>query len=120
MKRHSIFQSFRFAFSGLRSMFRERNFQIEFAALLINLALIFLLELSPQDSAMILLICAAVLSAEIFNTAVEKICDFIQPSQDARIKFIKDISAGAVLLLAFAAIAAAILIYPKYLSLLFS
>ncbi|RTZ50429.1 diacylglycerol kinase family protein [Chryseobacterium arthrosphaerae] len=40
-----------------------------------------------------LLVSAAVLSAEIFNTAIERICDLIQPDFDPRIGFIKDISA---------------------------
>jgi diacylglycerol kinase (ATP) len=55
-----------------------------------------------------------VLSAEIFNTAIEKICDIIQPDFDQRIG-IKDIAAGAVILLAIAAIIVGVIVYPKYI-----
>ena len=107
----SFFNAFRGIFLMLMS---ERNFQIEFAAFLINLVLIFILKLSDTDSALILICCFSVLCAEIFNTAIEKICDIVQPEYDERIKFIKDIAAGAVLILAIAAVFVGILVYWKY------
>ncbi len=57
---------------------------------------------------------AAVLSAEIFNTAIEKMCDIIQPDFDERIGFIKDIAAGAVVLIAIASAVIGVLVYWKY------
>ena len=92
----------------------ERNFQIEVFALIINLFLIVFLQLSQYDAAVILMSCFAVLSAEILNTAIEKICDIIQPEYDGRIKFIKDISAGAVLILAISSVFVGVLVYSKY------
>ena len=104
------------AISGFLWILRnERNFQIEIFGLLLNLFLIVFLKLSTIDSALILIVCFAVLSLEIINTAIEKICDIIQPEFDERIKIIKDISAGAVLVSAFFAIVVGILVYPKYL-----
>ena len=38
------------------------------------------------------------------NTAIERLCDFVQPKQDARIKAIKDLAAGAVLCASLAAL----------------
>lgn len=93
----------------------ERNFQLEIFGLLANIFLIVSLKLSTADAAIIILCCFVVLTAEIFNTAIEKFCDMIQPDFDQRIKFIKDTSAGAVLLLALASVLVAFLIYPKYL-----
>ncbi len=93
----------------------ERNFQIETAAFFINLFLIFYLKLTTTDAVLIIIISSAVLAAEIFNTAIERICDIIQPEFDKRIGFIKDISAGAVLLLAVASVITGILIYWKYI-----
>lgn len=92
----------------------ERNFQIEVFALIINLFLIVFLQLSQYDAAVILMSCFAVLSAEILNTAIEKICDIIQPEYDERIKFVKDISAGAVLILAISSVFVGVLVYSKY------
>ena len=61
------------------------------------------------------MISFAVLSLEILNTCVEKICDIIQPEYDQRIKVIKDIAAGSVVLMAIASVFVGILIYWKYL-----
>ena len=47
-----------------------------------------------------------VIVTEIINTCIEKICDFMSPETDERIKLIKDMSAGAVL---FAALVSLIL-----------
>lgn len=93
----------------------ERNFQIELAAFFINLFLIFYLQLSAPDALFILLVCFAVLSSEIINTAIEKLCDMVQPDFDKRIGFIKDIAAGAVLLMSILAVITGIIIYSKYL-----
>ncbi|MEC3876763.1 diacylglycerol kinase [Chryseobacterium salviniae] len=116
MRKPPIHNSF---FNALRGVFimmkSERNFQIETAAFFINLFLIFYLKLTTTDAVLIIIISSAVLAAEIFNTAIERICDIIQPEFDKRIGFIKDISAGAVLLLAAASVITGVLIYWKYI-----
>ncbi len=47
------------------------------------------------DFAMVLMATALVLMAEMFNSAIEAICDFVELRQDERIKVIKDIAAAA-------------------------
>jgi diacylglycerol kinase (ATP) len=94
----------------------ERNFQIEIFALPVNVFLIVFLHLNQTDAAIILLTCFVVLSAEIFNTAIEKICDFIHPEFDEKIGIIKDIAAGAVLILAISSLFIGVLVYWKYLN----
>ncbi len=117
MQKPPLHKSFLNAFRGVAAMIKtERNFKIELLAFFVNLFLIFYLHLSSIDAVLILLASFAVLSAEIFNTAIEKICDIIQPDFDQRIGFIKDIAAGAVILLAIAAIIVGVIIYPKYIS----
>lgn len=93
----------------------ERNFQLEVLALLINIFLIFYLKLSTIDTILILIVCFMVLAAEIFNTAIEKLCDMIQPEFDKRIGFIKDISAGAVTLMAILSLMVGVFVYWKYI-----
>ncbi|HCM35494.1 MULTISPECIES: diacylglycerol kinase family protein [Chryseobacterium] len=116
MQKPPLHKSFLNAFRGVFAMIKtERNFQIEFLAFLINLFLIFYLKLSNLDAAIILLASVGVLSAEIFNTAIEKICDIIQPNFDKRIGFIKDISAGAVVLMAAVSVVIGVLVYGKYI-----
>lgn len=116
MRKSPIHKSFLNAFRGIFLMIKtERNFQIEFFAFIINLFLILYLDLSSIDTALILIVSFAVLTAEIFNTAIEKICDIIQPEFDKRIGVIKDISAGAVLLTAIVSVIVGIVVYLKYI-----
>jgi diacylglycerol kinase len=52
---------------------------------------------------------------EGLNTAVEKICDFIHPDFHAKIGLIKDVSAGAVMLVSIGASIIGCIIYlPKF------
>lgn len=116
MRKPPIHKSFLNAFRGVFLMMKsERNFQIELLAFLINLSLIIYLKLSTIDVILILIVCFGVLVAEIFNTAIEKICDMIQPEFDKRIGFIKDIAAGAVILTAVLSAVVGILVYWKYI-----
>ncbi|MDR6462889.1 diacylglycerol kinase family protein [Chryseobacterium sediminis] len=116
MQKPPLHKSFLNAFRGVFMMIKtERNFQIELLALFINLFLIFYFRLNNTDAALVLIASFAVLSAEIFNTAIEKICDVIQPDFDKRIGFIKDIAAGAVVLTAIASVIVGVLVYGKYI-----
>lgn len=115
MRKPLIHKSFLNAFRGVLMMIKtERNFQIELLAFFVNLFLIFYFKLNYTDAALVLMASFVVLSAEIFNTAIEKICDIIQPDFDKRIGFIKDIAAGAVVLTAIASVIVGILVYGKY------
>ncbi len=48
------------------------------------------------DFLLILLTTAFVLVAEIFNSAIEALCDFVETRHNEKIKIIKDIAAAAV------------------------
>ena len=116
MRKPAFHKSVLNSVNGILQMLRsERNFQLEILALLINIFLIVYLKLSPEHAAIIFLVCFAVLSAEMLNTAIEKICDFVHPDFSERIGLIKDISAGAVLLLALVSVIIGLLIYPQYI-----
>lgn len=116
MRKPLLHQSFLNAFRGIFMMVKsERNFQLELVAFAVNLFLIFYLNLSKTDSVLILMVSSGVLVAEMFNTAIEKICDIVQPEFDTRIGFIKDISAGAVLLMAAISVVTGVLVYWKYI-----
>ena len=116
MRKPLLHISFLNAFRGIFIMMKtERNFQLESFAFLVNLFLIFYLHLSKADALLILIVSSGVLAAEIFNTAIEKICDIIQPEFDERIRFIEDISAGAVLLMAAVSVITGVLVYWKYM-----
>ncbi len=48
------------------------------------------------DVAAVLIATALMLIAEIFNTAIEALCDFVEARDDYRIGMIKDIAAAGV------------------------
>ena len=51
------------------------------------------------------IICiGCVIGSEMLNTCIEKICDFIEPNYNVKIKVIKDISSGAVLIFSLMAL----------------
>jgi diacylglycerol kinase len=47
------------------------------------------------DVMVIVVATAQVLAGELFNTAIEAVCDFIETAQNEKIRVIKDISAAA-------------------------
>lgn len=74
----------------------------------------FYYEISNLEWILQIFAMALVLGVEGLNTAIEKLCDFVQPEFDKKIGFIKDISAGAVMLVSIAAAIVGLIIYlPK-------
>ncbi|CAZ98748.1 diacylglycerol kinase family protein [Zobellia galactanivorans] len=74
----------------------------------------FYFNISPTEWMFQIFAVSLVVGIEGANTAIEKICDFIHPDFDKRIGFIKDISAGAVMLVSIGAIVIGCIIYiPK-------
>ena len=115
MKKPPFYKSLLYSIKGIFWMLKsERNFQLEVFALIINLFLIVYFKLNSTDVALILLVCFLVLIAETINTAIEKICDFVEPNFNKKIGLIKDISAGAVILATLLSIITGVLVYNKY------
>ena len=115
MKKPPFYKSLLYSIKGIFWMLKsERNFQLEVFALIINLFLIVYFKLNSTDVALILLVCFLVLIAETINTAMEKICDFVEPNFNKKIGLIKDIAAGAVILATLLSIITGILVYSKY------
>jgi diacylglycerol kinase (ATP) len=112
---NKFFSSFGFALKGLKVAIKtERNFQIHFIATVLVIVMSFCFHLTKTEWMIIVLCIAAVLSAELFNTAIEKICNKIEPNYNPTIKIIKDVSAAAVLVVAIAsAIIGCLLFIPK-------
>jgi diacylglycerol kinase (ATP) len=91
--------SFKFAFNGIRLMFKSGpNFiiQLIIAILVISAGIYF--QITAYEWTIILICVGGVLSAEIFNTAIEKMVDHLSPEKNKYAGEIKDLAAGAVLL----------------------
>ncbi|TMU56725.1 diacylglycerol kinase family protein [Flagellimonas algicola] len=104
-----------FAFKGLFLLLRtEASIKIQFVIALLMTAAGFYFEISAGEWMAQLLSIGMVMGVEGLNTAVEKISDYIQPNEDPKIGFIKDISAGAVMIVSIIACIVGLVIYvPK-------
>lgn len=95
---------FGYAAAGIVHGFYERNFRVHVcAAGFVTWFALRFYELSRAEWAVLLLTFAAVISAELFNTAAERLCDKVSPEKDEHIKHCKDCAAGAVLVCAIIA-----------------
>jgi diacylglycerol kinase (ATP) len=83
-------------------------------AFVIALAVVgILLRLSGIEIALLVLSGTLLLAIETLNTAIEMLCDFVQPKLDPRIGKVKDVSAGATAVTEIgAAIIVAVLLWP--------
>lgn len=69
---------------------------------LISAVLAFALELSTAERAVILALGLLILAAELMNTAIEEVVDYISTQSDPRAKKAKDCGSAAVALTAIA------------------
>jgi diacylglycerol kinase len=100
-----------FALAGWRHAYRtERSFRTHVFFLGLVLIALVLLRPSPIWWALIGFVAALVIFAELMNSALEKLVDFLHPDQHPEIKFVKDMAAGAVLVAAVAALWVAVML----------
>jgi diacylglycerol kinase (ATP) len=108
-------KSFRYAIEGIGAFFRtEHNAWLHLAGTVIVILLAAWLKVSPLEAGFLVIVTGLVWVAELFNTAIEKTVDMISPDRNPRAKYIKDVAAGAVLVMAITAlICGAIIFIPK-------
>jgi diacylglycerol kinase (ATP) len=113
---HARIKSFRFAFEGISRFFvKEHNSWIHFAATLAVFILAWSTGVTKTELIALVIVIALVWMAEMFNTCIEHIMDFISTKTDPDIKFIKDLASGAVLVAAIAAVLTGLIIFiPKF------
>lgn len=105
-------RSFGFAFEGILFFFRtQHNAVVHACATIVVLALAVFYEINLLQWIALSIAIALVWIAELFNTAIEKICDLVSPQRNAQVKFIKDVSAAAVLIAALLACIIGLIIF---------
>lgn len=111
----TILANFRYAFRGVRILFRdERNAWIHACAAILVIAVGASLGLSYTEWLVVIILIAAVIAAEAFNSALERLCDRVSTEYHPLIGEAKDLAAGAVLITAIGAAVAGLLIFvPK-------
>ncbi len=120
-KQIALTKAFGYAFFGLFLFFKmERNGKIQLSLALLVTAFGIALQISAQEWIYVLLCIAVVLSLEMLNSAIEKLCDMVCAEYNTTIKIVKDVSAGAVLWTSLISlIVAAIIFLPKITTLCF-
>lgn len=120
MKIKKLLYSFKYAFTGIKSAFQsERNMKIHVTAMILVIILGLVLKISIAEWIACFFCFAMVISAELFNTAIELTVDIAMPKKNEIAKKAKDIAAGGVLVCAIASFIIGILIFlPKIIELI--
>lgn len=113
----SRLNSFGFAFKGIFKFFQqEYNAWIHLVATIAVFIAAVYYHVTNSELIALIIVSGFVWVAEIFNTVVEKIMDFISPGYHESVKCIKDLAAGGVMLSALTAVATGIIVFiPKIL-----
>ena len=108
-------RSFLYAFAGLRLLLREEhNARIHATITVLVVVAGIVLRVSPVEWGVLVICIGMVLAAEAFNSAIERIADYLTTERDERIRDIKDLAAGAVLLCAIAAAIVGLIVFVTH------
>jgi diacylglycerol kinase (ATP) len=103
------------AMTGILEFIREEhNAQIHIAGTIVVGVAAYVVRVSYMEAVALAVVTGGVWITEMLNTCIERIMDFVHPEEHSRIRFIKDLAAGAVLVAAVTAVVVGLLIFiPK-------
>ena len=97
------------AFNGLKIAFDHKAVIVQLVLGIMAIIGGLIIRLDYYEWLAFIICIAMVISSEILNTAIEKIGDYLNQEEDERIRIIKDLSGGAVLISSIGALAVCIL-----------
>lgn len=101
----SRLKSFKYAINGILAFIKkEHNAWIHLTATILVIILSIVLKVNTTELIFLSLVTGLVWISEMINTVIEKIMDYISSKKSEEIKFIKDASAGVVLIAALIAL----------------
>ena len=116
----SRIRSFKYAINGIAHTFKhEKNIWIQSACAIAIIIVGFIFKINRIEWIAIVFCIGVVLACEIINTAIESIVDFISPEYHKKAGLIKDLAAGAVLIVSIMSVVVAAIIFIPKLILLF-
>lgn len=111
-KSKNLLESFKHAFSGMAFAFgHEKNFKIHFMAMIAAIAAGFFFKITTVRWILLFLQIGMVISVEVINSAFERTVDLIILDYNIEAKRIKDMAAGAVLVVSIVAVINGVLIF---------
>ena len=119
-KMKKIRNSFKYAIEGLGTSFKtERNMKIHIFIMILVIIAGIILKINKSEWIICIILFAIVIGSELFNTSIETIVDMVMPEKNEKAKIAKDVSAGAVLVVAIgAAIIGLVIFVPRILNIL--
>ena len=119
-KMKKIRNSFKYAIEGIWTSFKtERNMKIHFLIMILVIIAGIILKINKSEWIICIILFAIVIGSELFNTSIETIVDMVMPEKNEKAKIAKDVSAGAVLVVAIgAAIIGLVIFVPRILNIL--
>lgn len=113
---NKYYRSLKFAFSGIRKVFlSERNFRFHTLAAILVISCGAIVGLSIAEWLFIAVAIGIVVTAEAFNSAIEKLVDMVSPEKNDKAGWVKDVAAGATLLASITAAVIGLIIFIPYL-----
>lgn len=109
-------RSFGYAWHGIWCCIgKEQNLSFHLIATVLVIGAGYFFQITRTEWAIVLLCIGIVISAELFNTAIEKLVDLVSPQRHPVAGQVKDIAAGAVLVCAFTAMIVGLIIFLPYI-----
>lgn len=101
------------AFSGLKVALSHKAVLIQFILGIMAIIGGIIIKLDYYEWLAFIICITIVVFAEVFNTSIEKIGDYLNIEKDEKIKVIKDLSSGAVLVSSIGALIICIMVVIK-------
>ena len=119
-KMKKIRNSFKYSIEGIWTSFKtERNMKIHIFIMILAIIAGIILKINKSEWIICIILFAIVIGSELFNTSIETIVDMVMPEKNEKAKIAKDVSAGAVLVVAIgAAIIGLVIFVPRILNIL--
>lgn len=111
-----FFKSFVYAMNGIWSGVADQlNLKIQIGVALMVVGAGFYFRIAPLEWCLILLCIGLVLGLEMMNSAIESLVDLVTLERKPLAGRIKDIAAGAVLLVSLVSVAVGVIVFRKYI-----
>jgi len=112
----SFFKSFKYAITGITDTLRkQRNLRIDFIFGSIILLICLFLPLSVGEILWVVFSIVMVIVFEMLNSLLEELMDLLYPYINEKVRIVKDLAAGIVLVVAVFAAVVGILIILRHL-----
>ena len=109
-------KSFKYAFSGIKTIFEEEHaFKIMFFIAILVIVAMFYFHLPLLQKILLFALITLVLVLELINSVIEKVLDFVCPKANGRVRVIKDVMAGIVLMASVGAGIIGVLVFYPYI-----